>query len=40
MGLTAKQLADTIHAHPTVAEVMMEVSKAEAYGEAIHYRKI
>lgn len=39
-GMTARDLADTIHAHPTVAEVMMEVSKAEAYGESIHYRKV
>ncbi len=39
-GLTAKDLADTIHAHPTVPEVVMEVSKAGAYGEAIHYRKL
>ena len=39
-NMTAKDLADTIHAHPTVAEVMMEVSKAEAYGESIHFRKV
>jgi len=39
-GMTARDLADTIHAHPTVAEVLMEVSKAEAHGESIHYRKV
>lgn len=40
MGLTAQELADTIHAHPTLPEVVMEAAKAAAYGEAIHYRKV
>lgn len=39
-GLTAKELAETIHAHPTMPEVVMEVAKAAAFGEAIHYRKV
>ncbi len=26
LGCTVKELAETIHAHPTLAEVMMEVS--------------
>jgi len=39
-GLTAKQVAETIHAHPTIAEVMGEVAAASAFGEAIHFRKI
>lgn len=39
-GLTAKELAETIHAHPTIPEVLMEVAKAAAFGEAIHYRKV
>jgi len=37
---TAKEVAETIHAHPTVAEVMGEVAAAAAFGEAIHFRKI
>jgi dihydrolipoamide dehydrogenase len=39
-GMTAEELAETIHAHPTIPEVVCEVSKAAAFGEAIHYRKI
>lgn len=39
-GLTAKDLADTIHAHPTLPETIMEAAKAVACGEAIHYRKV
>jgi dihydrolipoamide dehydrogenase len=39
-GLTAKDLADTIHAHPTLPETIMEAARAVAYGEAIHYRKV
>lgn len=39
-GLSAKDLADTIHAHPTVPETLMEVAKACAYGESIHFRKV
>jgi dihydrolipoamide dehydrogenase len=39
-GLTARDLAETIHAHPTLPEAIMEAAKAVAYGEAIHYRKV
>ncbi len=34
-GWTARQVADTIHAHPTLAEGVMEAA-ADVYGEAIH----
>jgi dihydrolipoamide dehydrogenase len=39
MGATARDIAETIHAHPTLAEAVMEAAKAAAFGEAIHYRK-
>jgi len=39
MGATAKDIAETIHAHPTLSEAIMEAAKAAAFGEAIHYRK-
>jgi len=39
LGATAKDLADTIHAHPTLAEATMEAAKLAAYGAAIHYRR-
>ena len=38
MGATAQDIAETIHAHPTLAEVVMEVAKGQLDG-AIHYRK-
>jgi dihydrolipoamide dehydrogenase len=34
-GLTLKDIGDTIHAHPTLPEVLMEAAKA-SIGEAIH----
>jgi dihydrolipoamide dehydrogenase len=34
-GLTAKELETTIHAHPTLSEVMAEAA-ADVYGTAIH----
>jgi len=34
-GLTAKQIAHTIHAHPTLAEAMMEAAEA-VHGRCIH----
>ena len=34
-GLTTKQVGDTIHAHPTLSEAMMEAAHS-VYGEAIH----
>ena len=39
LGLTARQLADTIHAHPTLPEAVAEAALG-VYGEAIHQRKI
>ncbi len=38
--VTAQQMAETIHAHPTLPEALMEAAKAAAFGEAIHYRKV
>ena len=40
LGATAKDIAETIHAHPTLPEAIMEAAKAAAFGEAIHFRKI
>ncbi|MDY7041697.1 MAG: dihydrolipoyl dehydrogenase [Chloroflexota bacterium] len=39
LGATAKDIADTIHAHPTLAEATMEAAKQAAYGAAIHYQQ-
>ena len=39
MGATARDIAETIHAHPTLPEAIMEAAKAAAFGQAIHYRK-
>jgi len=39
MGATASDIAQTIHAHPTLSEAIMEAAKAAAFGQAIHYRK-
>ena len=38
-GLTIRDIADTIHAHPTLAEGLME-SAEDVHGEAIHVPKI
>ncbi|MDP3046936.1 MAG: dihydrolipoyl dehydrogenase, partial [Chloroflexota bacterium] len=38
LGLTARDLADTIHAHPTLPEATAEAALG-VYGEAIHQRK-
>jgi dihydrolipoamide dehydrogenase len=38
MGLTARDLADTIHAHPTLPEATVEAALS-VFGEAIHQRK-
>jgi dihydrolipoamide dehydrogenase len=40
MGAMARDIAETIHAHPTLPEAIMEAAKAAAFGEAIHYRKM
>lgn len=38
MGATAEDIANTIHAHPTLSEVVMEAAKGQLDG-AIHFRK-
>jgi dihydrolipoamide dehydrogenase len=40
LGATAEDVAQTIHAHPTLPEAVMEAAKAAAFGEAIHFRKV
>ncbi len=40
LGAMAEDLAQTIHAHPTLPEAVMEAAKAAAFGEAIHFRKV
>jgi len=37
LGATARQIAETIHAHPTMPEALMEVAMAQIDG-AIHYQ--
>jgi dihydrolipoamide dehydrogenase len=37
MGARVEDIAATIHAHPTLAEVMMEAAEA-LHGKAIHYK--
>jgi dihydrolipoamide dehydrogenase len=37
-GLTVKQLGETIHAHPTVAEAIMEAAH-DLHGESVHIAK-
>ena len=34
-GMTVHEIAETVHAHPTLSEILMEVSEM-ATGEAIH----
>ncbi len=34
-GLTVRQLGETIHAHPTVAEAIMEAAH-DVHGESVH----
>jgi dihydrolipoamide dehydrogenase len=38
--MKVKEMADTVHSHPTLSEALMEAAKAAAYGEAIHARKL
>lgn len=40
LNVSSRELAETIHAHPTLPEAFMEAAKAAAFGEAIHYRKV
>jgi dihydrolipoamide dehydrogenase len=37
-GLTARDISETIHAHPTLSEVLMEAAE-DVHGEAIHAPK-
>jgi dihydrolipoamide dehydrogenase len=39
LGATAQDIAQTIHAHPTVPEALMEAAMGQSLG-AIHYRQI
>jgi dihydrolipoamide dehydrogenase len=40
LGLTAREIAGTIHAHPTLPEAVAEAARMVAFGEAIHFRKL
>jgi dihydrolipoamide dehydrogenase len=40
LGATAREIAETIHAHPTLPEALAEAARAVALGGAIHYRKL
>ncbi len=37
-GLTVEQLGETIHAHPTIAEAVMEAAH-DVHGESVHIAK-
>lgn len=39
-GITAREMATTIHAHPTLSEAVAEAARAAAWGEAIHFMKL
>ena len=36
MGATARDLADSIHAHPTLSETVMEAAES-AFGQPTHF---
>jgi dihydrolipoamide dehydrogenase len=40
LGITARELAETIHAHPTLPEAVAEAARVVAFGEAIHFQKL
>ncbi|MFN2227309.1 MAG: dihydrolipoyl dehydrogenase family protein, partial [Anaerolineae bacterium] len=40
MGLTARDLAETIHAHPTLPEAVAEAAREVAFGASIHFRRL
>ncbi|MEJ2734513.1 MAG: hypothetical protein P8189_13275 [Anaerolineae bacterium] len=40
LGLTAREIAETIHAHPTLSEAVAEAARVVAFGEAIHFKKL
>jgi len=39
-GVTAREIAETIHAHPTLPEAVAEAARAVAFGEAIHFQRL
>jgi len=39
-GLTVRDIAETMHQHPTLSEMTMEAASEAAFGEAIHYRRL
>ncbi|NPV09001.1 MAG: dihydrolipoyl dehydrogenase [Anaerolineae bacterium] len=39
-GLSASDLASTMHQHPTLSECLMEAATAAVCGEGIHYRRV
>jgi dihydrolipoamide dehydrogenase len=40
LGITARELAETIHAHPTLPEAVAEAARVVAFGEAIHFKRL
>jgi dihydrolipoamide dehydrogenase len=38
--MKVREMAETIHAHPTLSEALMEAAKEAAFGEAIHFKKL
>jgi len=40
LGATARDIAETIHAHPTLPETVAEAARVVAFGEAIHQKKL
>jgi dihydrolipoamide dehydrogenase len=40
LGATAGEVAETIHAHPTLPEAVAEAARAVAFGEAIHFQRL
>jgi dihydrolipoamide dehydrogenase len=40
LGVTAREIAETIHAHPTLPEAVAEAARMVAFGEAIHFKKL
>jgi dihydrolipoamide dehydrogenase len=40
LGVTAQELAETIHAHPSLSEAVAEAARDVAFGEAIHFQKL
>jgi dihydrolipoamide dehydrogenase len=40
LGVTAREIAETIHAHPTLPEAVNEAARVAAFGEAIHQKRL